>query len=90
MKVLLRIKNNTTKKLECIEYWVCCFNTYTAAMALKHPEKVGDLLAYSLLIVNASRLREGTLWLDYSNHFTHFKVASGSRAGPLAQVNLSI
>ena len=56
-------KKQSEKKIECIEQWVCSFNTYTTIMAMKHPEKVGDLLAYSSLIVQNSRAYEGKLWL---------------------------
>ena len=58
-------------------------------MAMKHPEKVGDLLAYSSLIVNVSRSYEGTPWLDYDNHFRHSNAASGSRSRPLSEVDSS-
>ena len=91
MEALLNtIKNEPTKKIESIKQWVCCFNTYTADMAMKHPDKVGDLLAYSSLIVNASRSYEGTPWLDYDNHFRRSKGTSGSGSGPLAQIDSSI
>ena len=46
-------------------------------MAMKHPDRVGDLLAYSSLIVNASRSYEGTPWLEYDNHFRWSRAASG-------------
>ena len=80
-------KTSQRNKIESIEQWVCCFNTYTAVM---HPDKVGDLLAYSSLIVNASSSYEGTPWLDYDNHFQRSKATSGSGSGPLAQIDSSI
>ena len=47
-------KKQSENKIECIKQWVCSFNTYITIMAMKHPEKVGDLLAYSSLIVQNS------------------------------------
>ena len=65
---MLEVLSNTitskkSKRIESIKQWVCCFNVYTAVMALRHPEAVVDLLAYSSLIVNASRSYEDTPWL---------------------------
>ena len=54
-------KSNTT-----IEEWVLCFNAYIAVVAQKRPERVLDLLAYSSLIVKASRDYEETPWLTIS------------------------
>ena len=84
------IKNKPTKRIECIKQWVCCFNTYTAVMAMKHPDRVGDLLAYSSLIVNASRSYERTPWLEYDNHFRRSRAVSGPGLGPLAQTDSSM
>lgn len=76
-------KNKSSKRIECIEQRVCCFNIYVAVMAMKHPEKVVDLLAHSSLIVNASRSYEGMPWLDYDNHFRCAKAADHSATGSL-------
>ena len=59
-------------------------------MAMKHPEKVVDLLAYSSLIVNASRSYEEMPWLDYNNHFRCAKAADRSATGSFAEVDSSI
>ena len=69
------LHNKPSKKIESIEQWTCCFNTYIAVMSKKHPERVCDLLAYSSLIVNASRSYEGSPWLNYDIHFRKTKAA---------------
>ena len=81
-------KKQSEKKIECIEQWVCSFNTYITIMAMKHPEKVGDLLAYSSLIVQNSRAYEGKPWLGYDSHFRRQRAAK--RGGMLADVDSSI
>ena len=35
------------KQISTIEEWVMCFNTYAALIALKQPDRIKDLLAYS-------------------------------------------
>ena len=57
------------KQISTIEEWVMCLNTYTALIALKQPDRIKDLLAYSSIIVNASKQFEGTLWLEYDTRF---------------------
>ena len=84
------IKNKPPKRIETVEQWVCSFNTYVAVMAMKRPERVPDLLAYSTLIVNASRAYEGTPWIDYDVHFRRQKAADQSNPGDFAKVDSSI
>ena len=55
---------------------------------MKHPEKVGNLLAYSSLIVQNSRAYEGKPWLGYDSHFRRQRAAK--RGGMLADVDSSI
>ena len=52
-----------------IEAWVVCFNAYVALIAMRHPDRVVDLLAYSSIIVKASQDYEQTPWLAYDQHF---------------------
>ena len=49
--------------------WVQCFNTYLAVMCRTCPEKVPDLLAYQMLIIEASIVYEGNAWLGYDRRF---------------------
>ena len=41
----------------------------------KHPEQVVDLLAYSSLIVKASKDYEDTPWLNYDQHYRRHAAA---------------
>ena len=66
-----RIKKNITT----IEEWVLCFNAYIAVAAQKRAERVPDLLAYSSLIVKASRDYEETPWLSYDQHYRRYAAA---------------
>lgn len=65
----LRHKTKELKEIECIEHWVVCFNTYVSVMALCHPHRVRDLLAYSSIITKAAHDFERTPWLSYDAHF---------------------
>ena len=82
------LKKQSEKNIECIKQWVCSFNTYTTIMATKHPEKIGDLLAYSSLIVQNSRVYEGKPWLVYDSHIWHQRAAK--RGGMLVEVDSSL
>ena len=44
-----------TRKIETITEWVKAFAIYTAAMVRKIPEAIPEMLAYQLVIVNASK-----------------------------------
>ena len=57
------------KQISSIEEWVMCFNTYVALVAQKQPNRIKDLLAYSSIVVNASKQFEGTPWLEYDTRF---------------------
>ena len=58
-----------------IEEWVVCFNTYISVIALREPQWVPDLLAYSSLVIQASRDYNGTPWRAYDIHFRKQAVA---------------
>ena len=55
-----------------------CFNSFITIVALKHPEKVKDLLAYSSIIVKASKEFEGVPWLEYDSRFRREAAANQS------------
>lgn len=52
-----------------IAQWVEGFNAYIGAIAYYQPERVQDLLAYSSLIVHASRKYKGDSWVQYDANF---------------------
>ena len=57
------------KTITTIQEWIGCFNTFISVVAMRNPEQVRDLLAYSSTIVKASQDFEGTPWLEYDIHF---------------------
>ena len=57
-------------------------------MALKHPERVQDLLGYSSMITKASLDYEGTPWLAYDAHFR--RLAAANRLTQWSQVEASL
>ena len=57
-----------------------CFNSFITIMALKHPEKVKVLLAYSSIIVKASKVFEGVPWLEYDSCFKREAAANQSKS----------
>ena len=63
------------KKIQTFEQWVACFNTLVSVMAVRYPDQVKDMLAYSSLIAKAHVDYEGTQWLSYDNYFRHSPAA---------------
>ena len=64
------------KSITTIEEWVLCFNAYITVVAQK---RVSDLLAYSSLIVKASRDYEETPWLSYDQHYRRHAAAESPK-----------
>ena len=62
-------KIKARKSITSIEDWVSCFNSFISIMAIRKPERVRDLLAYSSLIVKASQDFVGSPWLEYDTQF---------------------
>jgi hypothetical protein len=56
---------STKKTISSIEDWVVCFNTFISLVAMREPEWVMDLLAYSSTIVKASKEFTVIPWWDY-------------------------
>ena len=62
-------KQEYSKRIKTIQQWVICFNAYTSIVAIKQPERIRNLLAYSLMVTKASADYQGTPWLAYDIHF---------------------
>ena len=62
-------KQKKPRRINSIEEWIICFNTYISVVALRDPQRIPDLLAYSSLIVQASKDFQGMPWLAYDTHF---------------------
>ena len=67
-------RQDSTKRIKTIQQWVICFNAYISIIAIKQPERVRNLLAYSSLITKASADYQGTPWLTYDSHFRQMAV----------------
>lgn len=65
--------------IESITEWVKAFAIYTAAMGKKFPEAVPEMLAYQLVIVNASEQYDGIYWRCYDTHYRVNAAATGNR-----------
>ena len=75
----LDVKQRQTSKpnrITSIQQWVVCLNSVISVVALKHPERVQDLLGYSSMITKASLDYEGTPWLAYDAHFRRLAAAN--------------
>ncbi len=57
---------NPRKRITSIMQWVKCFNAYITI--LDQPDRVPDLLAYSSLIVHATRKFRGDGWIHYDRN----------------------
>ena len=65
-----------------------CFNAYTSILAIKQPERIRNLLAYSSMVTKASADYQGTPWLAYDIHFR--QVAAVTKQTDWSQVNSSL
>ena len=63
----LKEKHKPKKEITSIQEWVVCFNTYISLVEMRQPHRVGDLLAYSSIIVKSSREYEDTPWQKSCN-----------------------
>lgn len=68
--------------------WVECFQAYIAVIALKAPDRVSDLLAYSTLIVHAARQFEGDAWQVYDRNYR--QQAAALQLTKCSEVNTSL
>ena len=59
--------------------WIQCFSIYIAIIALKHPDKVPDLLGYQSLIIDASIQYEGDSWIGYDCRFRLSAAANSTK-----------
>jgi hypothetical protein len=78
------------KVISSPQEWVLCFNTYTAIITMKEPDRVKDLLAYASLIVKASIDYEGDAWLQYDRFFHRQAAAEPSRYPRWGEIDPSI
>ena len=57
------------RNIKAITEWVKAFAIYTSAMGKKFPEAVSKMLAYQLVIVNASEQYDGMYRRCYDTHY---------------------
>lgn len=81
-------RQQSTRTIQDIHQWVQCFNTYISVVAIRHPERVRDLLSYSSIIVRAAREYYDTPWLGYDSHVRRHAAAVPS--GNLSSVDSSL
>ena len=81
-------KRKQKVQIRDIALWMQSFNTYTAVMSKRHPERVADLLAYSSQIVEASRQFKQIPWLVYDTKF-RLQAAAQKRPG-LADISTTL
>ena len=55
------------------------FGIYMAAMGKQYPEVMSEMIAYQLLIVNASEQYDGMYWRAYDTHYRVNAAAAGNR-----------
>ena len=79
-----------SKKISTIQEWVGCFNTYTAVVLTKQPERARDLLAYCSLIVKASSDSETAAWLGYDRLFRRLAAVEPSTYATWGQIQPSL
>lgn len=76
------------KEIKTVQQWALCFNSYVTVLAMKQPHRVGDLLAYSSIIINASSEYEDMPWLQYDVRFRRQAATDPSR--PWASIDASL
>ena len=75
-------------RIESISEWVKAFAIYTAAMGNKFVEAIPEMLAYLLVIVNASEQYDGMYWRTYDTHFRVNAAATGNRQWARLDIDL--
>ena len=89
LDVLTKLESTKPKKeIKTIQQWALCFNSYITVLAITHPQRVGDLLAYSSIIINASSEYEDTPWLQYDARFRRQAATDPNR--PWATIDASL
>ena len=76
------------RNIESITEWVKAFSIYTAAMGNRFPEAIPEMLAYLLVIVNASEQYDGLYWRSYDTHYRVNAAATGNRRWSQLDINL--
>ena len=74
--------------IESISQWVKAFAIYTAAMGNRFVEAIPEMLAYMLVIVNASEQYDGLYWRTYDTHFRVNAAATGNRQWSRLDIDL--
>ena len=68
-----------SREVGALATWVTAFATYIAIVAVAHPERVRDMLAYLRLVVREAQKFGGTGWITYDQVFRR------NRPGPDAR-----
>ena len=76
------------KETKTVQQWALFFNSYITVLARKQPHRVGDLVAYSSIIINASSEYEDTPWLQYDARFRRQAATYPNR--PWAAIDASL
>jgi len=64
------------RSITSIIEWVQCFSVYLSVVCRTHPEKIPAMLAYLMLIIEASMEYEGNAWLGYDRRFRQAAAAN--------------
>ena len=64
------------RPISSIIEWVQCFNVYLSVMCRTCPRRIPDLLAYQMLIIEASMVYKGNAWLGYDRRFRQAAAAA--------------
>ena len=84
----LEVVHPRKKQLTNILDWTKCFVVYMAAMAQKFPAEIPEMLAYQLVIIQASQQYDGNYWRAYDTHFRVNAATSGNRLWSRIDPNL--
>ena len=68
-----------TREVGALATWVTAFATYIAIVAVAHPGRVRDMLAYMRLVVREAQKFGGTGWLTYDQVFRRNRPGSDAR-----------
>jgi len=76
----LEVARAKKKSVEDIRTWTMCFTIYTAAVGIKHPEMMPEMLAYMLHILRSHREYEEPAWREYDVRFRQMVAVTGNKA----------
>ena len=74
-----KVAKAKNRQIEDISTWLQCFGVYVAVLAKRHPEIIGDMMAYMITIMRAQIEFEDPAWRTYDEAYRDKAATTGNR-----------